>query len=55
MMENLEEMQRLLKAVAESLSTGKKADRRKAIESLNRIAAVATTMSLTIQSQQNRS
>ncbi len=54
-MESLEEMQRLLKVVAESLSTGKKGDRRKAVEALNRIANVATTLSLTIQSQQSRS
>lgn len=55
MMENVEEMQRLLQAVAEGLSTGRKSDRRKAIENLNRIAAVATTMALTLQGQQSRS
>jgi len=53
--ENIEEMQRLLKEIVERLQAGSKADRRKAVESLNRLASIATTMSLTLQSQQHRS
>ncbi len=53
--ENIEEMQRLLKETVEHLQAGGKSDRRKAAESLTRLAAIATTMSLTLQSQQFRS
>jgi hypothetical protein len=55
MIDSIEEMQRLLKDTVESLQAGRKSDRRKAIESLNRLAAVATTLALTLQSQQTRS
>jgi hypothetical protein len=55
MIDSIEEMQRLLKETVESLQAGRKSDRRKAIESLNRLAAVATTLALTLQSQQSRS
>lgn len=53
--ENIEEMQRLLKETVEHLQAGGKSDRRKAVDSLNRLAAIATTMALTLQSQQYRS
>lgn len=55
MVESIEEMQRLLKESVEHLKAGSKADRRKAVECLNRLAAVATTLALTLQSQQFRS
>lgn len=55
MAESIEEMQRLLKESVEHLRAGGKADRRKAAECLNRMAAVATTLALTLQSQQFKS
>jgi hypothetical protein len=48
---DLAEIQQLLKEVAEHLKAGTKTDKRKAIVKLERIAAVATTLSLTLQTR----
>ena len=50
-MNDLQEIQDLLKAVAEHLKADTKADKRKAIGKLERIAAVASTLAFTIKAR----
>jgi hypothetical protein len=47
--ESINEMQKLLREVAEHLSAGSKMDARNAVAKLHRIAALASTSALTIQ------
>jgi hypothetical protein len=49
MNESINEIQRLLQEIVGLLSSGTKADTRKAVAKLERIAAVASTSALTIQ------
>ena len=48
-MSDLAEMQQLLKATAELLTAGGKAEKRKAIVKLERIAAIAHMLALTLK------
>jgi replication-associated recombination protein RarA len=49
MNESISEIRRLLQEIVEHLSSGSKADARKAVTKLERIAALASTSALTIQ------
>jgi hypothetical protein len=49
MNESISEIQRLLGEVAEDLRTGTSADTRKAVAKVERIAALASTLALTIK------
>ena len=49
MIESINEMQKLLRAVAEHLSAGSKMDARNAVAKLHRIAALASNSAPTIQ------
>jgi hypothetical protein len=49
MNESINEIQRLLQEIVDLLSSGTKADSRKAVAKLEQIAAVASTSALTIQ------
>jgi hypothetical protein len=51
MIDSLEEMKRLLNDIAGHLKVGRKSELRKAIVKLSRIAALATTLALTLQIQ----
>ena len=50
-LESLNEMHKLIQEIAEHLQAGTRADRRKAIDKLRRIASTATTLSLTLERQ----
>jgi hypothetical protein len=50
-MSDLAEMQRLLSEIAGHVKGGTKADKRRAADKLNQLAAIATTMGLTIRPQ----
>jgi len=49
MIESISEIKRLLHEVAEHLKTGAPADTRKATAKLKRIAALASTLALTVE------
>jgi hypothetical protein len=49
MNDSMREMQRLLREIAEHLSSGAKVDARKAVTKLQRIADLASTSALSIQ------
>jgi len=51
MNESIGEIQRLIQEIVAHLSSGTKADARKAVAKLERIAALASTTALTIQIQ----
>ena len=51
MNESISEMQRLLKEIAGHLKSDTKTDTRKAVAKLERIAALAATLALTIRAQ----
>jgi hypothetical protein len=51
MNESIGEIQQLLQEIAAHLSSGTKMDARRAVAKLERIAALASTMALTIQVQ----
>jgi hypothetical protein len=50
-MSDLAEMQRLLSEIAGHVKDGTKADKRRAANKLNQLAAIATTMGFTIRPQ----
>jgi hypothetical protein len=50
-MSDLAEMQRLLSEIAGHVKDGTKADKRRAADELNQLAAIATTMGFTIRPQ----
>ena len=51
MNESISEIQRLLQEIAGHLKSGTKTDTRKAVAKLERIAALASTLALTIQAR----
>ena len=51
MNETISEIQRLLRETPDHLKSGTKTDTRKAVAKLERIAALASTLALTIQAQ----
>ena len=50
-MSELAEIQKCLQEVAEHLKAGTKSEKRVAVRKLQRIAAIATTLSLTIETR----
>ncbi len=50
-MDDLAQMQHLLKETAEFLQSGSKADKRKAVVKLDRIGAIAGTLALTLKAR----
>ena len=51
MNESISEIQRLLQEIADHLTSGTKTDTRKAVAKLERIAALASTLALTIHAR----
>jgi hypothetical protein len=51
MNESISEIQRLLQEIADHMKLGTKTDTRKAVAKLQRIAALASTLALTIQAR----
>ena len=51
MNDSIGEMQRLLQEIADHLTSGTKTDTRKAVAKLERIAALASTLALTIHAR----
>ena len=51
MNESMSEIQRLLQEIADHLKSGTKTDTRKAVAKLERIAALASTLALTIRAR----
>jgi len=50
-MSELAEIQQLVQEIAEHLKTGSKTEKREATRKLNRIVALASTLSLTLQTR----
>lgn len=50
-MSDLAEMERLLSEIAGHFKSGTKADKRRAADKLNQLAAIATTLGFTIRPQ----
>jgi len=51
MNDSIGEIQRLLQEIADHLNSGTKTDTRKAVTKLDRIAALASTLALTIRTR----
>ena len=52
-MDSLRQIEELLQHVAEHLKSGTKAERRAAVQKLERISAIATTLAFTLQTMRS--